>query len=205
MRLFGAFVAASVCAAAVCGTAAQAAEPNWSGAYAGFHAGYGKGEISDASAFDIKGFVGGGHIGYNMQYNQLVLGVEGDVSFATLKDELTFTSGGVKVTGGIENTMLASIRGRAGLSLGSAMIYGTAGLAFANLKASATATNGVLSASASDSITERGFVFGGGLQYMFSPKLVGRIEGLRYQFNDLDGSSSSYRADTIRAGLSFRF
>ena len=48
---------------------------NWTGFYAGAHAGVG---WSDGDGSGSGGFVGGGQIGFNYQINQWVLGVEGD-------------------------------------------------------------------------------------------------------------------------------
>ena len=49
---------------------------NWSGFYIGAHGGWGFGD----GAFD-DGFVVGGQLGVNWQFNNFVLGVEGDGSF----------------------------------------------------------------------------------------------------------------------------
>jgi len=46
---------------------------NWTGFYAGAHAGAG---WSD----DNAGFIGGGQVGFNYQINQWVFGVEGDLA-----------------------------------------------------------------------------------------------------------------------------
>ena len=48
---------------------------NWTGFYAGAHAGVG---WSDGDGSGSSGFIGGGQIGFNYQINQWVLGVEGD-------------------------------------------------------------------------------------------------------------------------------
>src|SRR3954454_17421689 len=54
---------------------------NWSGFYIGAHGGwgFGNGEANGDPVDD--GFVVGGQIGVNWQFNQFVLGIEGDGSF----------------------------------------------------------------------------------------------------------------------------
>lgn len=82
---------------------------NWSGFYIGAHGGWGFG---DGAITD--GFVVGGQIGVNWQFNSFVLGVEGDGSFVDW--------------GGVDSA--ETIRGRAGLALDRFLVYGTGGAAF---------------------------------------------------------------------------
>jgi len=98
---------------------------NWSGFYAGLHAGYGWGRARSAleavisgvpTPFDTidleeipgsfrigsSGFVGGGQFGYNYQVDRFILGIEADLSCSGLKGDHTVTglatSGGPPVT-----------------------------------------------------------------------------------------------------------
>lgn len=59
--------------------------------------------------------MGGGHIGFNLQRDKWVYGIEGDI-------------------GGAEDVYdyVASVRGRLGLATDSVLLYGTAGVAFAS-------------------------------------------------------------------------
>jgi len=82
---------------------------NWSGFYIGGHGGWAFGD----GAFD-DGFVVGGQIGVNWQFNNFVVGVEGDGSWADI--------------GGADS--LETIRGRAGLAFDRFLAYGTGGGAF---------------------------------------------------------------------------
>jgi outer membrane immunogenic protein len=81
---------------------------NWSGFYLGAHGGWGWG----SGAFD-DGFVIGGQVGVNWQFNSFVLGAEGDGSF---------TDGG-----GTDAVGTARLRG--GLALDRFMPYVTGGVA----------------------------------------------------------------------------
>ncbi len=83
---------------------------SWSGFYAGGHVGY---------AFaEEDGFVVGGQLGYNWQFNQFVVGAEADASWADLG----------------ESDSLASIRLRAGIPIDRLLVYGTGGVAFADFE-----------------------------------------------------------------------
>jgi hypothetical protein len=71
----------------------------WTGGYVGLHAGYAWGRETDnrcdffelvplldvvGDRFDVDGFVGGAHVGYNWQSDNFVYGVEGDIDFADI-------------------------------------------------------------------------------------------------------------------------
>ena len=154
----------------------------WSGFYAGGHLG----GALDQRAFSIQDMSGGDlslpspsedqiliglHGGYNWQVQQIVLGVEGDVSFSN------------------DANYLASIRGRLGFApWDRLLLYGTAGAAFINLDepfAVQSALNGPLTFNRNR--TETGFVVGGGGEYRVLPNTSLGAEGLFYDF----GSSST--------------
>ena len=82
---------------------------NWSGFYIGAHGGWGFG----SGDFD-DGFVVGGQIGVNWQFNNFVLGAEGDGSFTDWGD----------------TNAVGTARLRGGLGLGRFLPYVTAGVAF---------------------------------------------------------------------------
>src|SRR5215831_1951443 len=73
---------------------------NWTGFYAGVHAGVG---WSD----DGAGLIGGGHVGFNYQINQWVLGIEGDLAGTTIKDSVSATvvGPGAVITGNAEASL----------------------------------------------------------------------------------------------------
>ena len=73
---------------------------NWTGFYAGAHAGVG---WSD----DNAGFIGGGQVGFNYQINQWVFGVEGDLAGTTIKDSVSATVAGpgAVITGNAEASL----------------------------------------------------------------------------------------------------
>src|SRR5437879_1077842 len=74
--------------------------PVWSGFYAGVNAGYGWATFDNGVGTDkMKGFVGGGQLGYNWQISSFVLGVEGDIQYSGQKRTETAVIGGVTFTG----------------------------------------------------------------------------------------------------------
>ena len=80
---------AAICAVLVLGTPVLAGDFN--GAYLGAHAGgaWGDVEVRDTTggvtpgpfSYDVDGAFGGGTIGYNFQFSNVVLGVEGDLGY----------------------------------------------------------------------------------------------------------------------------
>ena len=200
-RLSFAFVALALSTGSSVGQSVSA--PIWTGLYVGAHFGGGRGELS---GFDMSGVAGGGQIGYNYQFNQFVIGVEADASIANIANELTGTVGGWTGRAELTNSYLASVRGRIGFAIGPALVYGTGGVAQGHFRLDGAASNGIQAIALVGSGDALGYVFGGGIEYMFSQHLVGRIEGVRYQFNDeLYGLTADYKVDVLRAGISYKY
>lgn len=188
--------------------AAEPAPYDWTGFYVGAHAGYGSADGDQSfplvGDFDTEGngFVGGGQLGANFQIDQIVLGVEGDVSFADMSDSVT--SGAISRRQEVD--MLASIRGRAGFAFDRALIFATAGWGMAD--AERTRLNGT---GGSDSQTHDGLVYGGGVEWAVTDMVSVRAEYLRY---DLDKQEYSLvgpdpiveiDVDVFRLGVNLNF
>lgn len=172
------------------------------------------------STLNPDGLIVGGQAGYNWQSGSLVLGIEGDVSFADWSHNRTVfdTDEGdffgpyeerafAKTSADVE--MLASIRGRLGMAFDNVLVYGTGGVAWADAKAGgrlyAEDAEGavLLDESRSTKFDDLGFVAGGGLAWMVFPQTfsVG-LEGLYYWF---DQSETLYsRSFTYAPGKSVR-
>ncbi|MGE3223675.1 MAG: outer membrane protein, partial [Parvibaculaceae bacterium] len=121
------------------------AEPmahDWSGLYFGAHVGYGEasfdgcvdcGDDLDAGELDLSDFVGGGHLGYNIQMDSLVLGIEADFTWMGFDDTVNEAGGGSdRILGDVD--YLASIRARAGYAMDEILFYATGGVAFTEAK-----------------------------------------------------------------------
>ena len=102
----------------------------WTGLYLGGQIGYAWGTdtltvfpFGFGTNFTPNGVVGGAHIGYNLQLNQFVAGLEGDVEGTGI--DRSFSPGGV-----LYNTSIpvqGSIRGRLGVAFDRVLLYATGG------------------------------------------------------------------------------
>jgi outer membrane immunogenic protein len=164
----------------------------WTGFYVGVNAGYGWSN-NDFDAFDAAdvdddgGFVGGAQAGYNYQIGSFVVGLEGDIQYADFGAEGAFDFDGDGDDDRFESSdWFGTVRARAGVAFGQALIYGTGGFAFAD--------------------DANGWTVGGGIEYAFTNNLSAKIEGL-YVNLDLDNNLVDDEAEfgIIRAGLNFRF
>jgi outer membrane immunogenic protein len=184
---------------------AQAADPapgcadNWSGFYVGAHAGYGFGDSDTIGAIgdaDWEGFVGGGLAGYNIQYCDFVVGIEGDFGFGEIDD-----ADGVVDDIDLEPNGHARIR--LGVPMDNIMPFVAAGVAIADIDLT-------VPGAGNDSETHFGFSVGGGVDVMMSENIIVRAEYLFDYYGeeayaigggvDVDGYTH-----TIRGALIWKF
>src|SRR5581483_4312942 len=79
--------------------------------------------------------IGGFEAGYNWQISNVVLGVEGDVSFSSLNKTITGLTPALPAdTFGTRLSTLGTVRSRLGWAFDRTLIYATGGAAFADLK-----------------------------------------------------------------------
>jgi outer membrane immunogenic protein len=197
---------ASVGAVALAGTAVAAEPPpapppvlppvpifTWTGVYVGGQIGYAWGTVNtnigdnfgDFTSFSTNnsGVIGGAHVGYNVQLNQFVVGLEGDVDGSSLSKTVSGTpliagrffvpvtiSGNLNVQG--------SIRGRVGYAWDRVLLYATGGAAFAGVNGSISTPFGFDSTST----TRVGWTVGGGLEYAVTNNWSIRAEYRYAQF-----------------------
>jgi outer membrane immunogenic protein len=164
---------------------------------------------------DVDGEVWGGHVGYNYQFANFVLGIEGDGSWGSIdgsepcENTATFTC-----TTDIDQ--LYSVRGRAGYAFDHLLVYGTAGWAWAEVSIDAVPNAGGVSFFGDSSLD--GFVYGGGAEYKLHSNISVGVEALHYDFDESIAWSASAPAgpplgyqdfDTdftvVRGRLSFHF
>jgi outer membrane immunogenic protein len=115
---------------------------DWSGPYIGGHFGWAVGSASGLfdpseqpgnSIVSPNGPVGGIHAGFNWQHNTMVFGVEGDLDATGLHSVTTHDAGSEGLL--LTNDILASVRGRVGVSFNQLLLFATAGVAFNNAEA----------------------------------------------------------------------
>ena len=191
---------------------------SWTGVYVGAHVGYGWSDLDwqfantpgIPSGHGGSGGLVGGQIGYNLQINQFVFGIEGDLSGSWI-------DGGTACPGTALNcshnvNWLASVRGRAGIAVNGnrTLLYATAGGAWADVDYAATSV--VTGGSHSERHT--GWVAGAGIEHMLSPNLTARIEYLYYGFDSVTAPAGALGAgpaaldlstQTLRLGLNLKF
>lgn len=196
----------------------------WSGVYVGGHLG----GIFDATSdwkFDSTAplttsrdpddeVVGGVHAGYNAQFNNIVIGVEGDATFlnadgrSDCPDPVSFCE--------VEVDRLYSLRGRLGFTVGAALVYATGGWAWAKVDARADLQPVAGNLFTGDASLD-GAVYGGGFEWMFGSNISVGAEALRYDFDtdrvdpfvNAAGVNDPFNIDldatVVRARLSLKF
>jgi outer membrane immunogenic protein len=176
------------------------------------------GALDDEYSTSNEGWLGGVHVGGNLQFHAIVFGVEGDYDWSSVSGDTTID---VKVretetvpvydtptpTANIRSEIdgIASIRGRLGFATPQWLIYGTAGWAWADASVSVADTNPMVaefpdvpfthgSFTASEYLN--GYVYGGGVEYMITRQLSLRVEALHYDLGSL-----SYAFNAEEAGV----
>jgi outer membrane immunogenic protein len=165
---------------------------SWAGPYLGGNLGYDWGSVTN-NPTKPSGFQGGIQGGYNWQNGPWVFGVEGDLQASGAED--TFAPWK------FSNPWFGTLRGRGGYALNNILFYGTAGLAFGELRGE---TFGL-----SESHTTAGWTAGLGAEVGFAPNWSAKLE---YLYVDLatppftiTGVSNGYRFGVLRAGVNYHF
>jgi outer membrane immunogenic protein len=221
---------------------------SWTGVYAGVNVGgvWSKDDVTWAAnpalfgigftpvlnaagtgAINASGVTAGGQIGYNYQVGPMwLVGVEADINYTDLsraRTALVPPPGvpGTFVTSTFESKWLATVRGRVGiLATPALLLYGTGGVAFADVKTSDFAFfafDGSTNTFAS-STTRTGWTAGAGAEWGFASNWSARIEYLyidlgsvRYvsQNNLTAGATINHEhritENVVRVGINYRF
>lgn len=120
-------------------------------------------------------FIGGGQLGYNWQFNQFVLGIEGDIDAIANKNRgttiVTIPAGTFAGNVGGGGNWISTIAARFGFAYDRALFYGKAGYGWVNGSGSATITNLATGATVGigGSGTRGGWLLGGGIEYAITP------------------------------------
>jgi outer membrane immunogenic protein len=151
-----------------------------------------------------NGAIGGVQAGYNVQFNQVVLGVEADFSVSGLGQSSTlntaFPSGFANIFSGfpitvntsIQNPWLMTLRPRLGWAMDRSLFYVTGGLAVGQVKFSQVnewqSSLGTVVDMAAINRTKTGWTVGGGLEQALNNNWSVRAE---YLYTDLGSVSST--------------
>lgn len=199
---------------------------NWSGFYVGASGGYLRAETEYTNPAtprqELSGAMLGAQLGYNFQFNQIVVGAEADWSRGNLD---TFIRDGNYLTYSGKIDMYASLRLRAGVAIGSFLPYVTVGRAWTRLEQGSVCPTGALFGvcaltgpfSVSSRETFSGWVYGLGAEYAISRNWTIKAEALFTRFSDRDYTATVPVVGTVttpvgldtspllRAGINFRF
>ena len=174
--------------------------------------------------------LGGGQIGYNMQFGMFVAGIEADIQAINferinprLANDRNNDDGRNNVNGNRNNEdevdAFGTVRGRLGLAaFDRGLIYATGGLAWKSDEGNNGGGRNNGGGNGSENI---GFTVGGGVEYAFTNNISLKVEGLYVDFsedkngrnrrnnnnvNNINFTGNGAREfGLVRAGLNFRF
>lgn len=169
-----------------------------------------------------SGVLGGVQGGFNWQFNNIVLGVEGEYTWSGMRGtsrtaDPVFPTVVLRSNDRIDD--IATVTGRVGYAFNNWLLYGKGGWAWAR-----GASDGVISTplgpvgELSSKSDKDGWVAGAGIEWGFAPNWSAKIE---YEHIDLGSKTvqvnttglgpatvfadSSTRIDTLKAGVNYRF
>lgn len=160
------------------------------------------------------GYMGGFIAGYNHQFGDFVVGIEGDYQWGG--DDLADNDEPAELTYLNFNSM-ATIRGRAGMVFDNTLLYVTGGWGFIETEFGGEV--GPINASTDSSETQwiNGYVLGAGMEHAFSNNIHARLEylymdapGASYRLEDSNGFGGDVDMHfsgihSIRAGVTYNF
>ena len=195
------------------------AVPSWSGFYAGVNGGYASGAVSsrlNASATDITastaqavssklwtdGGFGGGQLGYNLQRDRFVLGVEADIQGGSIAGSTRSdaVSSHIATDAWASSSLdwFGTVRGRAGYAYGGSLFYATGGFAFGGARDSlGESVNATSPVAANRDTTLTGYVVGAGVETALTPSWSVKAE---YQYINLGSTNLSTANDGFSYG-----
>lgn len=153
----------------------------WTGFYGGANVGYGIAGISDNAPLAITslmtGVIGGAQLGYNYQWDRLVLGIEADIQASAQRvrysRNLPFIG---DLTVGHRIPYFGTVRARFGhaFSCGCVMAYATVGVAYGAYQPFAS----IAGVTLSQRFTKTALAAGAGVEWMLSERWSTKLEAL---------------------------
>jgi outer membrane immunogenic protein len=188
---------------------------SWTGWYAGLTAGYSFGTSDPSltintveagvaagfnpipSRYSVDGFIGGAEVGYNYQFNNYLVGLETDFSYASGRGSASatgpfFIGGTLMTTYATKLEWLGTVRARLGvLATDNLLVYGTGGFAYGDVSTATIGSNvapgaapcsgpglTIYCAQGSTSGVSTGWTLGAGVQYALSQQWLLKAEYL---------------------------
>ncbi|WP_158658825.1 TonB-dependent siderophore receptor [Methylocystis bryophila] len=193
---------------------------DWTGPYAGLQVGIGFGDNDGKFSYltpdgfggspsfvtNAYGVIAGAHLGYNKQFDNWVVGLEGSTDVANLERlgllawnnpaggmscpflvQYTTVGCGGTINAHIQTLFQGSLRARAGYAWNRLLLYGTGGLALgdfnlqSNMGGQDTSGNFYYAAANDRSLWRLGWTGGAGVEYAITPRISARAE---YRYSD---------------------
>lgn len=166
----------------------------WGGFYVGGQLGYGTADTSVSAggvsaSGDADGFLVGGFAGYNWQFDNIVVGIEGDLSYA----DLDASSNIAGVTGDADVDYVGTIGPRLGYAIDRTLLYVEGGYAFANIGADLTTVDGRFD----DDSNASGYFVGAGVDYAFTDNI---FLGAEYNYADFGSETLNFGGTDVNVG-----
>jgi outer membrane immunogenic protein len=242
-RLFLATTAFVVLAAASAGAADMSVGPayapppapfpvySWTGIYWGGNVGYSWGQsrndrtlvgfgVTASEKQDVDGAIGGIQTGYNYQFGAWVLGLETDIQASGQKGGSTFLAGPATFTTDHKLQWFGTTRPRLGvLATPNLLLYGTAGVAYGQVKDTYTAGIAGLGTIATASVDDvkAGWTAGAGIEGAFGGGWSAKVEYLYVDLGKLQqtvtlplvGVTATFNSrltdNIVRVGLNYKW
>jgi outer membrane immunogenic protein len=171
----------------------------------GYFATTSPGAIAIAGVQELKPtrFTGGVQAGFNRSSGSWLFGVEADMGSVHLNDSASKSGTypccaptGFTVTQSINTDWLFTLRPRVGYTHGDWLVYGTGGLAVTNLsfQSQFNDTFATAAASVSSAENQRGWVYGGGVEYKANKQWSLKGEFLRTDFGSFSKTTANLTA-----------
>jgi outer membrane immunogenic protein len=156
---------------------------NYPSFYLGVHLGGAWSHFASAASANPSGVIGGLQVGLNYQVDNLVFGLEGELSASGVKGGARGSIGGTAVTGSARHLWFATFAGRLGIASGRTLAYVKGGAAWTEFKRDFTSAGG---GTASDSQTRTGWLLGVVAEQALTDTVSGKIE-----YNYMDFGSAT--------------
>ena len=165
---------------------------SWMGPYLGANLGYQWGTTTN-NPTDPSGIAGGLQAGYNWQTGQFVFGGETDIQISGADDTFAPYK--------FSNPWFGTLRGRAGFAINNVLLYGTAGLAYGELKGEFFGID--------ENKTHIGWTAGAGLEFGFAQSWSAKVEYLYMDLGNrgysITGVDNGLHTNYLRLGVNYHF
>ncbi len=193
---------------------------DWTGLYVGINSGgvWGQSSQTEFGAsslgtgnFDVSGGIIGGTMGFNLQLDQAVFSLEGDLDWGRIDGATNCSFAGFTCT--TSSNYLGTARGRFGYAWDRLMGYVTGGAAFGDVKQSFSPGIGINEGTTSNRV---GWTIGGGVEYAFLQGWSAKVEYLHVDLGDFicgvacsgvaaNATHTTLTEEVVRGGFNYRF